>query len=62
MCFAYLHPCPPSPSNPLPPLFHVIYCKRLGLFRLGASIHNNNNNDNNNDNASSNIMWGSWLL
>ena len=30
---------------PLPPLFHVIYCKRLGLLRLGVSIHNNNNNN-----------------
>ena len=29
---------PPSPSNPFPPLFHVIYCKRLGLLRLGVSI------------------------
>ena len=38
---------PPSPSNPFPPLFHVIYCKRLGLLRLGVSIHNNNNNNNN---------------
>ena len=38
MCFVYLHP-----SNPFPPLFFlVIYCKRLGLLRLGVSIHNNN--------------------
>ena len=29
------------PSNPFPPLFHIIYCKCLGLFRLGVSIHNN---------------------
>ena len=43
MCFVYLHP-----SNPFPPLFLVIYCKRLGLLRLGVSIHNNNNNNNNN--------------
>ena len=44
MCFVYLHP-----SNPFPPLFFlVIYCKRLGLLRLGVSIHNNNNNNNNN--------------
>ena len=43
MCFVYLHP-----SNPFPPLFFlVIYCKRLGLLRLGVSIHNNNNNNNN---------------
>ena len=42
MCFVYLHP-----SNPFPPLFFlVIYCKRLGLLRLGVSIHNNNNNNN----------------
>ena len=33
MCFVYLHP-----SNPFPPLFLVIYCKRLGLLRLGVSI------------------------
>ena len=32
-------------SNPFPPLFLVIYCKRLGLLRLGVSIHNNNNNN-----------------
>ena len=38
-------PPPPPPSNPFPPLFHVIYCKRLGLLRLGVSIHNNNNNN-----------------
>ena len=37
-------PPAPSPSDPFPPLFHVIYCKRLGLLRLGVSIHNNNNN------------------
>ena len=36
---------PPLPLQPLPaPLFRVIYCKRLGLLRLGVSIHNNNNN------------------
>ena len=45
-------PPPPPPSLPLPhpPLttvFHVIYCKRLGLFRLGVSIHNDNNSSNN---------------
>ena len=32
-------------SNLFPPLFHVIYCKRLGLFRLGVSVHINNNDD-----------------
>ena len=37
-------PLPPPP--PSSPLFRVIYCKRLGLFRLGISIHNNNNYNN----------------
>ena len=46
----------PSPSNPFPPLFHVIYCKRLGLLRLGVSIHHHHHhhhhhNYNNNNNV-----------
>ena len=40
-------PPPPPPSYPFPPLFHVIYCKRLWLLRLGVSIHHHNNNNNN---------------
>ena len=45
LIFMYVF-CVFAPLQPFPPLFLVIYCKRLGLLRLGISIHNNNNNNN----------------
>ena len=37
VCFMYLH------FYPLLQILSAIYCKRLGLFRLGISTHNNSN-------------------
>ena len=45
----------PPPSNPFPPLFHVIYCKHLMLCRLDVNIHNDDDNNNNNDNDNNNV-------